>query len=138
MRRSVAVLAVSVVFISACGKDDDPWTYGTVVQQDFDPAHIVHHPPSWRDDGQDCNVEYSYDWFSGDWRPKTVCRDRPDVYVPAWDEHVPDRWRVLVIEDSDGNDASPEEHWFTVAESVYDDCRVGRRYDRELKECPPR
>lgn len=137
-RGGLVALIAAVSLLSACGGDQDSWTYGEVVQRDFDPAHVVHHDGHWRDGGQDCHPSYEYDWFSGEYRLKTRCTDRPDVWVPPWDEHVPDRWRILISEDSDGQDDDEEEHWVTVAEQVYDDCRIGRRYDRELEECPPR
>ena len=125
-----------IVIVAACGGgDDDPWTYGNVVEREFNPAHDVFHPPYWRDGGEDCRTQSEYDWWSGEWKNKRVCTQRPDISVPAWTQHVPDTWRIKIGEDSDGADEVVENHWINVAQSVYDGCQAGDRYLRAEQEC---
>lgn len=133
-------LLLLLPLLAACGREDkDPWTFGAVVERDFTPAHNVHHPGHWEDGGQTCGNEYGYDYdaLSGEYEygSHRVCRDNPDTYVSAWDEWIEDRWRIQVSEDSDGNDDDAETHWVTVGQSLYDQCQVGRTYDRLNKDC---
>jgi len=136
----VRYLAIAaLVVLAACGgEDEDPWTYGDVIEREFNPAHDVHHPAKWVDGGQDCGYRYEYDWFDDEYENVYRCIDRPDVWQPAWTQHIPDQWRIRIGEDSDGADGTIENHWISVTEMTYEDCRVGDRYMRLEQACPAR
>lgn len=133
--RLLALVTTAVVLAACGGGDEDPWTYGEVIEREFNPAHDVYHPARWVDGGQDCGYRYEYDWRSGEYKNVHRCTDRPDVFEQAWTQHIPDLWRIRIGENSDGADGTIENHWINVSESVYDDCQAGDRYMRLEQDC---
>jgi hypothetical protein len=162
--RTVVVL-MGLLLLAACRQPEaDAYSYAEVIDRDFIPEHEVHHPGHWRDGGEDCGYEYvwvdggyeyvsggyeyvggeyvyvegGYEYVSGGYENEYICEDRPDIWVPAWDETIEDEWVVTVTENQDGEDGDYEDHEFSVTEEVYDNCTIGRQWSAEVEECVSR